>query len=61
MNEILRDRVLVDLIRQLDTVARDFERARDHELSSRRMLIDNALRAATDYLLELREERRGQS
>jgi len=25
------------------------------------MLIDNALRAATDYLLELREERRGQS
>ena len=57
MSTILRDRVLLDLIERLDHVRGDFERADDHELPHFRTLIDNALSAATNYLVEQREQR----
>jgi hypothetical protein len=57
MNVILADRILLDLIERLDRVREDHERAGDHELAGLRMLIDNALRAARDHLVDLREAR----
>jgi len=56
VNAILKDRILVDLIRQLDDVRGDFERADDYELPHFRTLVDNALGAATDYFVQLREQ-----
>jgi len=55
MNDILRDRILLDLIERLDRGRGDLEQAPDYELPRWRMRADSALRAATDYLLELRE------
>lgn len=57
MNVILADRILLDLIERLDRVREDHERADDYELAGLRMLIDNALRAARDHLVDLREAR----
>jgi hypothetical protein len=57
VNDILRDRVLRDLIEQLDRVRGDFERAADYELPHFRTLIDNALRTVIDHLIEQRERR----
>jgi hypothetical protein len=59
MNDILRDRIELDLIERFDHVRDDLEQAGDHELAGLRVLVDNALRAATDYLVALREERNG--
>jgi hypothetical protein len=59
IGELLRDRILLDLIERLDRVRDDLERTPDYELVCFRVLVDNALRAATNYLVELREERRG--
>ena len=59
MNDILRDRIELDLIERFDHVRDDLEHAGDHELAGLRVLVDNALRAATDYLVALREERNG--
>ena len=58
MNHILANRTLIDLIERLDRVRDDLEQADDHELAGLRVLVDNALRAAVDYLVALREERR---
>ena len=55
MNDIVRDCTLRDLIERLDRVRKDHEQAYAHELPGLRTLIDNALRAATDYLVALRE------
>jgi hypothetical protein len=57
VSPILADRVLLDLIERLDRVRDDLEQAPDYELPRWRMLADNALRVAADYLLELREQR----
>jgi len=57
MNDILRDRIELDLIEQLNCVRGDLERADSYELERLRVLVDNALRAVTDYLVELREVR----
>jgi len=57
MNNILRDRIELDLIERLGRVRDDLEQAGDHELVGLRVLVDNALRAAVDYLVALREER----
>jgi hypothetical protein len=59
MNDILRDRILLDLIERLDRVRGDLEQADDHERARLLVLIDNALRAAIDYLVQLRQERWG--
>jgi len=59
MTDILADRSLLDLIERLEGVRDDLERAPDYELPRWRMLADNALRAAIDYLTQLREERNG--
>jgi len=56
MTDILADHVLIDLIRQIDRVRDDLERAGDHELAGLRILIDNALRTVADHLVQLREE-----
>jgi hypothetical protein len=55
--DILRDRILLDLIERLDRLRSDLERADSYELERLRVLVDNALRAVTDYLVELREVR----
>ena len=57
MNDILRDRIELDLIERLDRVRDDLERADSYELERLRVLVDNALRTATDYLVQLREKR----
>jgi hypothetical protein len=57
MNDILRARIELDLIERIDLVRDDLEQAGDHELAGLRTLVNNALRAATDYLVELREKR----
>ena len=57
MNDILRDRILLDLIERLDRVRNDLERAHAYELADLMVLTDNALHGATDYLVELRAER----
>ena len=57
MNDILRDRIELDLIERFDHVRDDLEQAGDHELAGLRVLVDNALRTATDYLVQLREKR----
>jgi len=57
MNDILRDRIELDLIEQLDRVRDDLERTPNYELVCLRALVNNALHAVTDYLVELREER----
>ena len=57
MNVILADRILLDLIERLDRVREDHERAGDHELAGLRVLVGNALRAARDHLVDLREAR----
>lgn len=57
VNTILEDGVLLDLIERLDRVREDHERAGDHELAGLRMLIDNALRTASDFLVQVREAR----
>jgi hypothetical protein len=59
MNDILRDRIELDLIERLDRVRDDHEQAHNHELAGLRVLINNALRAAADYLVQLRKERLG--
>jgi hypothetical protein len=56
-SDVLRDRILLDLIERLDRVRGDLERADSYELERLRVLVDNALRAVTDYLVELREVR----
>jgi hypothetical protein len=57
VNTILEDGVLLDLIERLDRVREDHERADDYELAGLRMLIDNALRTASDFLVQVREAR----
>jgi hypothetical protein len=56
-NAILADRILFDLIERLDRVREDHERAGDHELAGLRMLVGNALRTASDFLVQVREAR----
>jgi hypothetical protein len=55
-NRILRDRELLDLIERLDATREILEIADAPEVHLQ-VLADNALRAATEYLAELREER----
>jgi hypothetical protein len=57
MNGILRDRILLDLIERLDRVRENHEQAGDHELAGLRTLVDNALRTASDFLVQVREAR----
>jgi len=54
---ILADCILLDLIERLDRIRGDLEQAPDYELPGWRMLADAVLRATTNYLIELREER----
>lgn len=54
---IVDDHILLGLIKRLGRLRGDLERADNHELPRLRVLIDNALRAVVDYLVELREER----
>jgi len=59
MNPAHQDRVLLDLIEQLEETRALLE-APDADAAERAhfpMLTDNALRAAIDYLLRLREDR----
>jgi hypothetical protein len=56
-NAILADRILFDLIERLDRVRGDLERADSYELPRLRALIDNALRTASDFLVQVREAR----
>ena len=57
MTDILSDRALRDLIERLDGIRGDLEQADSYELPRLRVLIDNALRAAINYLVQLREDR----
>jgi hypothetical protein len=57
MTTILADRIEADLIERLDGIRDALERAHNYELEEMRTLVDNALRAATDYLAQLREAR----
>jgi hypothetical protein len=57
MNGILRDRILLDLIERLDRVRGDLERADNYELERLRVLVDNALCTASDFLVQVREAR----
>ena len=57
MNDILADRILLDLIERLDRVRGDLEQAPDYELPYLRTFTDNTLRAVSNYLVELREGR----
>jgi len=60
MNNILTDRILLDLIERLEGVRAQLERSSiidEVDLTHLPVLTDNALRAAVDYLVELREAR----
>jgi len=61
MNAILRDRIEADLIERLDRVRDDFEQAHSRDLPRLRTLVDNALRAAIDHLVALREVRHAET
>ena len=60
MNNILADRILVDLIQQLDAV-RDLHKQADttDALQRVQVLVDDALRQVTHFLFELRRQRLG--
>src|SRR5262249_47792433 len=51
------DRAVADLIRQLDEVRALLETADAADTKHVLVLVDNALRAAADFLVQLREER----
>jgi uncharacterized protein (DUF433 family) len=59
MTPILKDRVLLDLIERLEATRAQLDRLSTSELALPHfpMLTDNALRAAIDYLVQLREDR----
>jgi len=59
MTPILKDRVLLDLIERLEATRVQLEVLSASELALPHfpMLTDNALRAAIDYLTQLREDR----
>ena len=60
MNNIRADRILVDLIQQLDAVRELHERADTTDALWRaQTLVDDALRQATDFLFELRRKQLG--
>ena len=60
MNNILADRILVDLIQQLDVVRELHEQADTSDALQRvQTLVDDALRQATDFLFELRRKQLG--
>jgi hypothetical protein len=60
VNNILADRILVDLIQQLDAV-RDLHKQADttDALQRVQVLVDDALRQVTHFLFELRRQRLG--
>jgi hypothetical protein len=59
MTPILKDRVLLDSIERLEAMRMQLDAlsASELALSHFPMLADNALRAAIDYLVQLREDR----
>jgi hypothetical protein len=59
MTPILKDRVLLDLIERLEATRTQLEVLSTSELALPHfpMLTDNALCAAIDYLVQLREDR----
>jgi len=60
MNNILADRILVDLIQQLDVVRELHEQADNADaLLHAQTLVDDALRQATNFLFELRRKQLG--
>jgi len=60
MNNILADRILVDLIQQLDVVRELDEQADSADaLLHAQTLVDDALRQATNFLFELRRKQLG--
>ena len=60
MNNIRADRILVDLIQQLDTIRELHEQADTSDALQRvQTLVDDALRQATDFLFELRRKQLG--
>ena len=60
VNNILADRILVDLIQQLDTIRELHEQADTSDALQRvQTLVDDALRQATDFLFELRRKQLG--
>jgi hypothetical protein len=60
MNNILADRILVDLIQQLDAVRELHEQANTADaLLHAQTLVDDALRQATNFLFELRRKQLG--
>ena len=62
MNTILEDRIQLDLIERLERVRDILEEMSTSEMVAGhfQVLADNALRAAIDYLVQLREERLNQ-
>jgi hypothetical protein len=60
VNNILADRILVDLIQQLDAVRELHEQANTADaLLHAQTLVDDALRQATNFLFELRRKQLG--
>jgi hypothetical protein len=60
VNNILADRILTDLIQQLDAVRDLLEQADTADALQRVLiLVDDALRQATNFLFELRRQRLG--
>ena len=60
MNNILTDHILVDLIQQLDAVRDLHEQADTADALQRvQILVDDALRQATNFLFELRRKQLG--
>jgi len=60
VNNIRADRILVDLIQQLDTIRELHEQADTSDALQRvQTLVDDALRQATDFLFELRRKQLG--
>ena len=60
MNNVLTDRILVDLIQQLDAVRDLHEQADTADALQRvQILVDDALRQATNFLFELRRKQLG--
>jgi hypothetical protein len=59
MTTILADRILLDLIERLENTRRwlEIQATGDADPTHLPMLTDNALRAAIDYLVALREAR----
>jgi len=60
MNNVLTDRILVDLIQQLDVVRELHEQADTTDALQRmQILVDDALRQVTNFLFELRRKQLG--